>query len=758
MVLKRPSAGYQLALALISVMMVSVVLDSMAEFWRMTVPGGQLLLMSLASIAYGWLWWRSPWLGGGATVAAAAASLVSLRYLESYGVWLSRLVNEAIELYDNLRAAELGTTFGSQIGLAMLALTAILAGLLIAWEGFGRGTAFWSIVGGVLLFGTQWAWFFDKSASFFMAFMLLALVLWTLSQAAQRDAHWESSGRRIGYRSHVATPLAAVLAASVAGTVLPYDFSPLHLGQLGEKVQEAFPVLKQLRGGGAGSIAGRFSLVVTGFSPTLGTLGGPVSLDDTVALHLTTDQPIGETLYLRGATFLIYTGNTWDSGEWQKVQIPADGTLPTSYAPDVLRDYVTVGVTPALSFGRTVFNLLEPMKIEDLKSPYEADADGNLFAERSIARNSTYKVTARLPRYSAGQVRLLSAGTPEASYEHYLQLPEKLPARVRDLTRGVTGRVEHPYDKAIALESFLRSLEYSLDVPAPPSGWDFVDFFLFDLRRGYCTYYATAMVVMLRDLGIPSRLVEGFAVPASAEYTEDAKGARTYPVLNSQAHAWVEAYFPGYGWMTFDPTPRVDLPVIGRNTPAPDPTTITPSTPTTETPGDLGNLEAGNLEDPNAFEGGSGLGSTPSREWPWFLTPLLVMLALGFAAYRYLAAQDRLASTESRSLVQEVWEKTGGLLGRFDFGRAPHQTAREYAASLGEAFPGLREPASRVAEDYTVARYSPSADRVDSGAGARAKTFWQQAHEELFSRYGWRTYLWRRLRWERVRGWAREKK
>ncbi|MFZ5822800.1 MAG: transglutaminase TgpA family protein [Bacillota bacterium] len=749
MVLKRPSTGYQLALALISVMMVSVVLDSMAEFWRMTPPGSHLLLMSLGAIAYGWLWWRSPWLGGGVTLAAAVGSLVALRYSDTYVLWLSQVVREGLELYEQLRAAELGTTFGSQIGLALLGLTAVLAGLLITWEGFGRGSAFWSIVGGVFLFGTQWAWFFDKSASFFMGFLVLALLLWTVSQSAHRDAYWQSSGRRIGYKSHVATPLVAVFAASIAGAIMPTEFAPLHLGQIGVKVQEAFPVLKQLRGGGAGSVGGRFSLAVTGFSPTMGTLGGPVQLDEKVALYLGADRPLTETIYLRGATFLTYTGRSWEAGESQQVSIPTDGTLPTSYAPDVLREYLTVRVTPALSFGRTIFNVLEPMRVEDLKSEYEADADGNLFAERSIARNTTYKVTARLPLYSAEQVRLLSSFAPEQYYENYLQLPENLPRRVRDMTRSIARTAEHPYDKAVAIESYLRSMQYELNAPEAPAGRDFVDFFLFDLREGYCVYYATAMTVMLRDLGIPSRLVEGFAVPASAEYTEDAKGARTYSVLNSQAHAWVEAYFPGYGWVTFDPTPRADLPVIGRDTPAPDPSAIQPTSPTNETPEDPGNLNPQDLADPNALEGGNAIGPVTTREWPWFLTPLLIMLALGAAAYQYLSRQDRLASTEGRGLVQEVWEKSAGLLARFDFGRAPHQTAREYAATLGEAFPILKEPAEQVADDYTVARYGPDTERVDPEAGERARSFWQKAHEELFSRYGWRTYLYRRLRWVR---------
>lgn len=744
MVVKRPSLGYQALIGLVGLFMLSTVLDSVAEFWRLDLPGSRLILFALAGIGFAWAWWRSPWLGGGLTALSAVGAVAGFIYLPTWRGYLFRLQQDAAELWAHLRVGELETTFSQALGVVMILGLAILAGTLIMWEGLSRGKAFWSIVGGVLLFGSQWAWFFDKSASFFMGFMLFALVLWTLAQAAQRDAYWASTGRRVGYQSHVATPLVAVFVASLAGSIMPYEFAPVHLGEIGVKIQEAFPVLKQLRGGGAGGSGGRFSLAATGFSPGGVTLGGPVQLDETVALYLTPDRPLNETFYLRGATFLEYTGRSWLPGESQQIEIAADGTLPTGYAPDVLRDYRSFKLSPVLGFGRTVFNLLEPMRVDGLASDYTVDADNNLYATRSIAKESTYTVSARLPIYSGQQIRLLAKPDAATSAEAYLQLPDDLPDRVSQLAGRITSGAEHPYDKALALEGYLRGLTYDLGAPAAPAGQDFVDFFLFDLQRGYCTYFATAMVVMLRDQGIPSRLVEGFAVPYSTEFTEDGQGARTYPVLNSQAHAWVEAYFPGYGWITFDPTPRADLPVIDRSATAPDPTTPDLGENTEEIPelNDTPNEE--NFDEPTT-DLGSATATPVAREWPWFLTPLLVLGALAFVAYRYLSRQDRLASSEARTLVQEVWEKTGGLLDRFDFGRSPNQTAREYAATLGNAFPSMREPVMKAAEDYTAARYSPAERPLDTEAGERAKSFWSRAHEELFNRYGWRTYLWRRL-------------
>ncbi|SHF16715.1 protein of unknown function [Caldanaerobius fijiensis DSM 17918] len=134
----------------------------------------------------------------------------------------------------------------------------------------------------------------------------------------------------------------------------------------------------------------------------------------------------------------------------------------------------------------------------------------------------------------------------------YLQLPEELPQRVKDLARQLTGIYDSPFEKAMAIQTYLRQFSYDLNVPAAPSNRDFTDYFLFDLKKGYCTYYASAMTVMLRSIGIPARYVTGFVYQSTGDENikEDYK-----PVTNASAHAWVEAYFPGYGWINFEPTP-----------------------------------------------------------------------------------------------------------------------------------------------------------------------------------------------------------
>src|SRR4030095_5471201 len=127
--------------------------------------------------------------------------------------------------------------------------------------------------------------------------------------------------------------------------------------------------------------------------------------------------------------------------------------------------------------------------------------------------------------------------------------PNSVPDRVLVLAREITKGMKNPYDKAKAIESYLRAnYPYDLEIPDPPKEQDVADYFLFDLKRGYCDYYATAMVVLARASGLPARFVSGYS---SGSY--DAMNAQ-YIIRDLNAHSWVEIYFPEIGWIEFEPT------------------------------------------------------------------------------------------------------------------------------------------------------------------------------------------------------------
>src|SRR2546423_5090616 len=150
---------------------------------------------------------------------------------------------------------------------------------------------------------------------------------------------------------------------------------------------------------------------------------------------------------------------------------------------------------------------------------------------------------------NAGKLRAAPTEYSSDIRSTYLQLPPGLDPRIQEFAREITRKATTPFDKAVAIENHLRSrFAYTLNLTGKPGG-DPLAHFLFQTRAGHCEYFASAMIIMLRTLGIPSREVNGFL---RGEYNDL---AGDYIVRASDAHSWVEVYFPGTGWVAFDPTP-----------------------------------------------------------------------------------------------------------------------------------------------------------------------------------------------------------
>jgi protein-glutamine gamma-glutamyltransferase len=176
------------------------------------------------------------------------------------------------------------------------------------------------------------------------------------------------------------------------------------------------------------------------------------------------------------------------------------------------------------------------------------DSTGSLFNPFRNYAPVRYYGYSRLPTVNAAKLRAAATVYPDEIRSVYLQLPA-LDARIPELAKGVAAKARTPYDKAVAIEAFLRSrFSYTLELTGKP-GDDPLAHFLFETHAGHCEYFASAMTIMLRTQGIPSREVNGFLPGEFNDLAGD------YIVRASDAHSWVEAYFPGSGWVTFDPTP-----------------------------------------------------------------------------------------------------------------------------------------------------------------------------------------------------------
>jgi hypothetical protein len=194
-----------------------------------------------------------------------------------------------------------------------------------------------------------------------------------------------------------------------------------------------------------------------------------------------------------------------------------------------------------------LFAASQPVKASEGISLQVALADSTAVLPRG--RLPRYEITSWVPHATAPELEADSTDYPPEIRERYLQLPENVPQRVKDLAARLTQSATSAYDKALRVQEYLRAAyAYQLDAPPPPPDRDVVDYFLFDAPGGFCSYYATAMVVLLRSQGVPARVAAGFA---TGEYDGL---LRKYRVAAKAAHAWVEVYFPTYGWIEFEPT------------------------------------------------------------------------------------------------------------------------------------------------------------------------------------------------------------
>jgi hypothetical protein len=259
-----------------------------------------------------------------------------------------------------------------------------------------------------------------------------------------------------------------------------------------------------------------------------------------------------------------------------------------------------------------------------------------------------------------------------------------------------------PYDKATAIQNFLReNYSYTLSPNSAPQGMDPLYFFLFRSKSGYCEYFATAMGDMLRSLGIPTRLVNGYG-PGAYDST-----VNNFIVRGEDAHTWVETYFPAYGWIPFEPTPDIAgyLPIprgsLGQSLCLRD-EHCDPATSS----GGSGGLPV-STGDPRGFREPNVAGSTQptfTLRVPDAGTLTTVVAVLVAIVLLLLAAVARYLRPRT---VMGVWKRTLALSELAGAKRKPGETPLELGRRLQQRFPEASEPVGALARDFAVAAYAP---------------------------------------------------
>ena len=310
--------------------------------------------------------------------------------------------------------------------------------------------------------------------------------------------------------------------------------------------------------------------LMTGFSDDveLGQIG-EIKKNSQVVMRVKTGKPVGyPMLRWRGTALTTFDGKRWTKPHPLEEEIPASNADGWIY----LVPLGHISRTPGTQLQYTVF--LEPIASSAIFTASQAIAlRGNFSGEGSnvsrsgpgayIRRDETdsllnpfgnynalrYAAISRLPVLGVSNLRAAPSDYSDDIRQEYLQLPSALDARVPELARQMTAGATNSYDKARAVENFLRTrFGYTLNLTGKP-GDDPLANFLFVTRAGHCEYFASAMTILLRTLGIPAREVNGFL---PGEYNDL---AGDYIVRASDAHSWVEVYFSGSDWVTFDPTP-----------------------------------------------------------------------------------------------------------------------------------------------------------------------------------------------------------
>ncbi len=502
-----------------------------------------------------------------------------------------------------------------------------------------------------------------------------------------------------------------------------------------------------------------FSLNQVGIGDGDTILGGNINPDDTVILEVSAPKRI----YLKANSKNAYMDSSWtqtDLGEiplYDNVEI-VDDTSEMLFGVERLSNKTLEDVSSLKSIKVTfksikTKSLFIPLKMASIKLngyPREIIIKNNetLKMDRLAGNNFNYEVeyysfdynnkdleeTLRKsyaglydewPVQRANEESQLKQFSDKAKAirEAYCGLPENLPQRVKDLAFAITKDQTNDYDKVKAIEAYLASnYVYTYSPGTPNRRKDFVEHFLFENKQGYCTYFATSMAVLTRCIGLPSRYVEGYTTPATYK-----QGTTVYSVTNKQAHAWVEVYFEGFGWIPFEPTASY------RNAFRED---YGPSPVNTGMPNFTGSYSMNDEElITNIGRQNNNFMDTIINVFPIVAVILLLLLVVGIRLWK----RWRLTKINARDTILHCYKQ---YLNIFAYQKIPmneNETPRVFARRIDQQFQFEKGTFSELTEIFLVARYSQL--DIDEEQREKVLSFRKELLDHLKTQIGIPRYL-----------------
>lgn len=512
-------------------------------------------------------------------------------------------------------------------------------------------------------------------------------------------------------------------------------------------------------------------------------LGGAIRLGEEVVFLVS--APPTRRYYWRSRVFDAYDNGRWVSAADTRVTAPEAPfeVRHENYLPDA-RVSVQQTFIMGVSASRLVYAAPQPLRVDLATRSDLRYTDGDvrnmaisvIRPMRVLYEGDSYTVTSLMSNATPDQLRNAGTAYPEwvsSTYHNYIP---SMTQRTIDLARAIVNEAGAvtPYDQAKAIETWLRSnIVYNESIPLPPTGQDSIDWFLFELREGYCNYYASSMVLMLRSLGVPARLAAGFAQGVwNAE-----EGA--YVVREKDAHTWVEVYFPGYGWVEFEPT-SAQAPVndgeppldSSQPSPTPDQPTVTPTLTLTPTPTitpteDFTDPNSAVAQDPPPIEATPTPTATPTpsptpviiptqppplRPQPRnplsFILPALgallvglLILAILFAIAAFVYWYWEWRGLRGVNPIVRAYARLERYLGLLGIRLSKDQTPEERRQTIVREIPAIEAPVNAITSLYTAERYGiPVAERAET-KDENADRAWVRARRLIMDRWARRRFL-----------------
>lgn len=627
------------------------------------------------------------------------------------------------------------------------------------WSIFRHGYTWRAVIpaGVVLLINTYYAP--QSVTGFLFLFAFLALILLVRTNLAEQQLRWR----------YQRTYFSQDITLDFLRTGLLYSLCIMAVAWFAPGLGRSGPIRDVLRP--LNEVYTQWNEQVNELYPSLVRQSRPTAAAFGRSLTLSGERNVGEEIiftvstlrgrYWRAVVFDTFDGRQWQNTSTNESEFEAGAILPVPAWQ--LREPITQTIQLMAPTGDVIFGApdiyVADVPIDAQVEPAPANSITSLAPESGQAQTQaleftyarsrqtldvgdTYTVISRQTAVTENALRAAGVSYPALISDKYLQLPETFSPSVAELARSLTEAAPTVYDKAKAVESYLRTtIDYDDKIPAPAPDVDPLEYFLFDVKRGYCDYYASAMATMLRSVGIPARTASGYA---EGRFDEESK---VFYVTAADAHTWVEVYFPDYGWVEFEPTAgesALERPVgedAASSAQQPDNTNpITNSVSANNNPyDDMLNeqQDSGPLPDLSETDTGQGI-----RNWPWWVWAVLLPLILMGAAWGLWQMRMWGPTNFTPELPPILYERLQRWADRLGLRLSANETPYEQERRLSQALPEGQPFIARIIDTYVRYRFSRHGAQDDAifrapgSTGPELGQSWQ-ALENVF----WRAWL-----------------